>query len=488
MSFNDTKDEKVTSEKEVLLLKSNNSIVKRSSVNFWQHATCVAVALPTAFLTALSALPESNPKSPSDLLRLLKAAGFADICYGLTTFTASEAVLYFLNRRYLCSSTRDAFELLSNDFRALKSCIVCDGKKGGAYKTSFLENGLFVWSFLTSLIFAEMGAKAFSFLGAPGQVVGFSLSLWVYFSTRFAGARIFFKNTLDSNLALKQRYLDRLSILDSKVMPSDLSVEIKSSDSDSLNLAMQKFVKKLDEKWDVLPKDLKKQLLLGRLAPILGYTLAAVTFLPTLASFIPQSVQGLETLSGKSIGLDADYQNAPSFGLGIFSSMLTVFFYEVGVKDLPKQFFGVCLSVYEKIKDGEIREALGIVAKSLISIGACYSTAIAFRLATALVVAAGYASYLEWVGETMPTFMLMTVTMMLSSNLLGIINSSQNKGSEHKNIITFDSAMELLTQPEINLRVVSEVMVKPSKGNQYILLDDDGASADHVATNFIAAV
>ena len=69
-------------------------------------------------------------------------------------------------------------------------------------KPTLLENGLFIWCFFTSLIFAELGKQTLAFLGTPGEQLGFYLNLIVYFATHFSGARTLFQRFIDKENAI----------------------------------------------------------------------------------------------------------------------------------------------------------------------------------------------------------------------------------------------------------------------------------------------
>lgn len=392
-----------------------------------EYTACFLVALPTAFLSGLAALSSNDLNSlhsPDDLSSLVGRASAGKIMYAIIAFSASEGVLFFLNKRYLLASSKAGLELLKRTVLTLRSAVCCREVRAED-KASIAENILFYWSFLTSLIFAEIGGKSLSFLGTAGEITGFSLSLIVYFTTRFAGAKMFFRDVSDRNWRKKQEYLDKLAV----VSLDETSIEPQLTSTtgnfqDGLNLALQNFLRELDKNWDKLPKS-HRRICLNWTAKLCGYALVVSAALPIMVSFIPESVEGIETLTQTTIGADAHYQNVESFTLGTFTTALTLFFYEVNIKDLPKYFFETVETIYEKIIQGEMSTALKMLGLTLVAAGASYCTGLGFKLVAETALDNGYLSYLGgWLSSMIPDGLLVAVTTMLWSHLQEIISQA----------------------------------------------------------------
>ena len=162
-----------------------------------------------------------------------------------------------MNKLYLLASGKAAIDLVRRTTLTIKSKC-CGGELREKDKASIGENALFLCSFATSLIFAEIGGKALSFLELPGEITGFVLSQIVYFATRYAGANMFFKAILDKNQRLKQHYLSKLDVIKS----GDVTIEMEvDASDDGEERALVKFLGRLDEDWHVLPKDRVRQVL-----------------------------------------------------------------------------------------------------------------------------------------------------------------------------------------------------------------------------------
>lgn len=423
-----------------------------NDAQIFNRISCLAVALPTAFLAGLSALSSTalqDVENFSDLGDLISESSPERIAYGSVVILSSESVLYFLNRRYLFPSCGAAIDLAKRTF-------TCKYKKGEGI--SLLgENILCAWSLVTSLIFAEIGSKAFEFMGTPGEIVGFTLNLLVYFSTRYAGANMFFRNAFDKNCRLKQKYIDRLEELDLAVLSKYTeiveAVPIGGSHEDNVNMALARFLRKLDDNWDKLPKDCKNavQWWTGK---ILGCGLVMLTVVPIMASFMPESIQGTEAIIRVDIGHDEHYQNAASFTYGTFSTALTLFFYELNIKDLPKHFLKTMEQMYKDIKEGNVKGAMKLLMLTLVAAGASYCTGLGFASIATAAISNGYLSYL---GDTICSLihdgLLVGVTTMLWSHLQDLISKIQTKKIAPSTTLQIDNSnvIKLLEHEKTNI-------------------------------------
>ena len=433
-----------------------NAFLKSGAKKF----SYVVVAIPTSLLSALSVLchpDEFNElHSPGDMYKLINKKGAGTIVYATIAFLGSEVVLFYLNRRYLLGSGKAVWDLIK---RTINSTINgCELKEGAMLAG---ENVLFFWSLITSLIFAEMGGKALTFLGTPGEVSGFSLSLVVYFATRFASAdmgfKIFFGDALDENSQLKKKYLDKLDVLRLNKIPTEYSVDIQSgSEDDDVNSALVEFLNRIDTHWHTLPKDHKRQFLSKYLAPTLGGILVLVTALPIASIFIPLSAQGAETLFHTDIGADSHYQNVSSITFGAFATALTLFFYELNIKDLPKHFLKTACNMYEKIKEGDISTAMKLLAFTTMALGTSCCVGLGFKFVAELAISNGYLSYLGgYLSSLIPDGLLMAVTTMLWSHLQDLINQPQSSelisGKDAIETIDPSNVTALLMSPKTNI-------------------------------------
>ncbi len=445
-----------SSEQELPLLANNpRNIATNSYANIAEHTVCLLVAFPTAALNSLAAIlgdsaTTDNLHTPEDLLHRLDEASAARIVYGVIALSASEAVLYFLNKRYLFASGKAAFDLLKRTTLTLKS-ICCRYDVAPKDRAGIGENGLFLWSIVTSLIFAEMGGKALSFLGLPGEIIGFSLNLSVYFATRFASAKMFVDNINDANWQLKQRYLSKLESL----RPNDVAIRIDLPNN-NINHALVDFLTLIDDSGETLSKDRKKVFWLQGVAPVLGYMLAVMTILPIVSGFIPESVQGAELLTNSNIGSNNYYQNTGSLTFGIFSTALTLFFYELNIKELPKHFLTTALSIYEKIKSNDIAAAMKLFFLTVFALGASYLSGIGFKLIADTAVNNGYLSYLgTWLSSTIPNGLLIAVVAMLWSHLQTLVNQTAQTHTplDINNLasINMNNVQELLRRPDTDI-------------------------------------
>ena len=389
-----------------------------------EYAVCLLVAFPTAVLNGLAAISgdavrAGSLQSPDDLKKLLDEANVGQIVYGVIALSASEAVLFFLNKRYLFASGKAAIDLLRRTILTLRNLLCCYDLNPQD-RAGILEYVLFFWSIVTSLIFAEMGSKALSFLGLPGEIIGFSLSLSVYFATRFASAKMYVDHINDTNWRLKQHYAAKLELLQC----DNVTIQVKLNDND-VNGALIQFLNCVDEEWKNLLKDRKRVFWLQYAAPVLGYMLVAITVVPIMSGFMPESVQGAELLTNSNIGANGHYQNTASFIFGAFATALTLFFYELNIKDLPKHLIQTALSICEKINNSDIRNVLKLLSLTILASGASYLAGIGFKFVADTALASGYLSYLgNWLSRAIPSGLLIAVVAMLWSHLQALINQT----------------------------------------------------------------
>ena len=181
---------------------------------------------------------------------------------------------------------------------------------------------------------------------------------------------------------------------------------------------------------------------------------------------MPESIQGAEMLTNTDIGKSANYQNIASFTFGTFATALTLFFYELNIKDLPKHFLRTTLSIYEKIKEGNVSDAIKLFGLTLLAFGASYFSGIGFRFVAESAVSDGSLSYLgNWVSGLIPDGLFTAVIAMLWSHLQDLINQSNQElpiiDVERLEQINARNACMLLSQPNTD--------ISPLNGNRYTL-------------------
>lgn len=351
---------------------SKAELVKNYSIT----ALSVLLALPISVLNGLAATTgRSGNLYQLDSLKAIEAllteAPAANLSLGILSFVVSQAVLTGLNKKYLIDSTKSVLDLIKRDVIFLKSLLSKDVSQ--RITPSLIENILFAWCFLTSLIFAELGKETLAFLGTAGEQFGFYLNLLVFFSTRFSAARMTFENYLQNNASY-----------------SDIEVQIQSHST-------------AKEKTRLL----------------IGYGLALLCALPITVNCIPESVQGLQSLFQSSLGADQNYQNVAAITLGIVCTLPTLFFYSNAIKELPNQL----AKTISNAPDATCKEGLILFALTFAAcLASCFSS-IGFRLVGSTNVENGYLSYLGSPLESiMPAGFFLSCILMFWSHLQELVN------------------------------------------------------------------
>ena len=340
---------------------------KTIMLNRIMYFVSALVALPTSVLSGFAALESEhgNLKSLDSLNaigHLLMTQSLGQLFYGFICLLATTLVLTGLNKKYLLGSTQSVLDLIKSDFVYFKNRF---SKKLGGNRFSLLENGLFVWCFMTSLIFAELGKETMAFLGKSGELIGFYLNLIVYFATRFAGARRFFGQN------------------NTRIMSHRASLLILAT----------------------------------------GYLLAFVSAIPIIINFIPECVKGLQMLLHSNLHADPQYQNTTAVIIGVFATLPTVFFYSVSIKDLPKHCAKAIFLFHQKIKSRHYKKALLLLFLTTLAFAASYFAGIGFRLVGTSNIEQGYLSYLNIaVADWMPNMLFIACIMMFWSHLQHLIN------------------------------------------------------------------
>ncbi len=406
-----------------LLPKDDRSKKKKSSttLEILKYGTCLLATLPTAALNGIAAVAGDSEtlgslKTVEDLSHLLENAEIPRIVFGGVAFLGSMAVFFFLNNRYLFNSLKSSLNLIRKDFLTLASKFCCKPLEDKD-KAGLGENFLFIASICTSIIFAEIGGKALSFLGDAGFYSGFSVSLLVYFATRYASANFFFSELGDKNARLKKHYLGKLEYL-----PETLELTKDVEEVAELQDELSDFLISINQQWQRLPKDIKKIVLLKYVAPIMGYSLLTCTVIPIFNVFIPTSVEGTESLIHHEVGKSQHYQNIASIALGTFLTGLTALFYELNIKDLPQNFLKTAISIYENLKSGNYKLASKLLLLTVIAGGTSYLGSIGFGYVATSAIKNGYISYMgAALEQIIPDVMIIAVTSMLWAHLQELV-------------------------------------------------------------------
>lgn len=410
-----------TNEETPLLNFDQNSSTRRSFQAFSRavlaNGTCLAVALPTSALNALAAASGDatrlgQMKTPADLSDWVSELSGPELLFGLVVLLASESVFFYMNKLYFFASAKAVWDLLGRDFQKLFG-LNQDSQVGSLVA----ENILFLWSIATSLIFAEIGAKTFSFFGLAGEITGFSLSLGVYFSTRFAGAKMYFSGLLDENAQRKQKCLQYIQLIEQA--EANLVVPITNGEVD---IAIRAWLS------DMSTQQLsRRKIAIHNTVNLIGKGLVLLIAFPVMVSFIPESVGGLEMLTGSDIGRHAHYQNAGSFAFGILATMLTLFFYALAIESLPHHLLRTAQSVVGKASTGD-KVGVGklLVGTMLAAVIGCLGS-IGFELVATTAIANESLSYLPDAAlEVIPGILLLGIIMTLWSHLQVMVNSFEN--------------------------------------------------------------
>nr|MCH9770648.1 hypothetical protein [Gammaproteobacteria bacterium] len=308
----------------------------------------------------------------------------------------------------------------------------------------------------TSLIFGELGSKALSFLGKTGSIIGFTLNMIVYFSTRFASVNFIIEDFRSSSSKIKKKHINNLLLynLNNIQTETKITTEIIPSDAkDNVSPAVENWLSDLGQ----TPTDKKRVICIKHISPVLSVTLVAITALPIVWSFIPESVQGLESFTHTNVGHDSGYKNAGSITFGIFATSLTMLFYELNIKELPKHLMITALTIYEKLRNKQIASAVKLFGLTIVALGASYFTGIGFKFAAKTAVTNGYLSYLgDWLSNAVPDFLLTAVTTMLWSHLQDLINQVHVFKTKEYDLTTIESInskniMALLYNPKVEI-------------------------------------
>lgn len=353
----------------------------------------VAAAIPTSVLSGLSAIQGGSGNladinSLSSALDLIKDASWLDLTYGGVSLLATQLLLSYMNGKYLLDSSKTVIDLIRNDFNFIKSIITCSEYEGE--KPTLSENGLFAWCFLTSLIFAELGGETLGFLGKAGFAAGFTLNLFVFFATRFAGAR-------------------RL-------------LQLKSDQSNRAG--------------ELSPEERNRLMELVESIP--GITLAILSILPVLLNFIPVSAQGLQSIFHSKLGFHDNYQDVLSFIVGSFITLPTVFFYFITIKDIGNQLIKTVSNGFDSIKKCQFGDLLGLITMTGVAFAASYFTSVGFKLVGSSNINNGYLSYLpEAIAETLSIGLFVSIILMFWSHLQHMVNDRHEQKS--KTLLTENS-------------------------------------------------
>lgn len=454
---------------------------------FLKYAACFLVAAPTSILSGVAAMASSGDNLSSidslgNLMQFIRAhSNPGSIFYAISVFTLSSIVLFFMNQRYLFPALSSAGSLI---YRSAHTVLLkCQSKivpeNLAVDKLQFI---LFTWSFSTSLIFGALGAKSLSFLDKYGEITGFALSLTVYFSTRYMSSLYELSAIKDSAARKKRQLLQHLSYYN---LPNHS--HIASIDGiTGLNQATHNWLAALAKQQ---PNTFRK-FLLGPFATVSGWLLAVGFAIPTLLAFLPESVQGFEMLTGLDINQGSNYQNPASVAFGTVATSMTVLFYAMVTRNLPKHFLTTSIAIWNNWQQQESRKvALKQAGLTVFAFGASYFTSLGFAFAATSANASGYFSYLTpEISQTLPPLLLGSVTMMLWSHLQELINQStitQGQSDEVSSRVSSDNIVKAVKEATLTDNTFALFSSPDSSPGKYtrVRRDSEGLVSDVDSSN-----
>lgn len=437
-------------------------------------ASYLTAGIPLSVLNALAALAKGNPskannlQTPSDLWELIKSTDTPHLVFAAVIFLGSEATAYHLNEKFLLPSIKTVLNVFRRNTLTIKNLFE-EANLPPKDKITLLENILFVWAIATSLIFAEVGKKALSFLGRPGEIAGFILNLLVFFATRYTGAQILVTKKRDQNTQLKEHYIEKLTPLNKD--NNAISIVVIGDDT---NQALVTFLTQVNTDWDNLEKDNIYIALVQYIAPRLGYPLTAIAIIPILFGYMPSAVQGLEEMTHHNITKGSHYQNPESFGFGIPAVALTLLFYALSISSLPEHVIKTILSAKKEASKGNRATVVKLIALTLLAPFLGYAGGgIGFQWVASIALAEGYYSYLGKVLSAMiPDGLLASVTVMLWSHLQEAISEAAStvQPVNPAGVTTVDAknTMALLHHPAVD---ISALDAKNATPNEHLTLN-----------------
>ncbi|OGO94591.1 MAG: hypothetical protein A3F10_04170 [Coxiella sp. RIFCSPHIGHO2_12_FULL_42_15] len=438
--------------------RSNKKITLRECV---EYTICFLVALPSATLNGVAALSNrddnlGNVHSPAELMQFItNHSNFAHDLYALSVFTLSSMVFFFLNQRYLFPSLYRSATLLLNTTKMILNKISCGNFFPVHQAPSLMHVLFFTWSFLTSLVFAELGGKAFSFLYTPGIIVGFCLTLLVYFSTRYASAAFTWDNFNNINESCKNKYFNKLLQYSLSDITDATQVDMGDSKkrANNVSIALAQWLMHVTRQRPSTARHVAFQYIV----PLCSVLAISITAIPIMAGFIPDCIQGIERLLQIDLNQQSQYQNFTCILIGLLATSMTMVFYEISIRSLPKQLIMTCFSFWRQFQNTQYSPALQQLALTSLAFFASTVTSIGFKFAVTSAVENGYLSYLgNTLSAMLPNCVFAAVTMMLWSHLQELVNNyTTDSNLTDLSTITeihAGNVMALLKHSEINLQ------------------------------------
>ena len=148
-----------------------------------------------------------------------------------------------------------------------------------------------------------------------------------------------------------------------------------------------------------------------------------ITIVPTVVSFIPKAIQGLEIMTRQDIGHSAHYQNPLTFVLGLIFSLLSDIFYELNAVSLPFQLILTVFLIKDAFGMGEYSQVFTYIFLTLINLAMSYGNSIGVGFVGSSLVIEGYLSYLgDTFSHLMPVGLTISTFFMVACNLQKLIN------------------------------------------------------------------
>lgn len=412
-------------------LIANRSMAKSSKAEFLLkigNNTCsVLIGVPVGVLSALSVLCRDNGmvlgslKTPGDFINLISDGSSLNLFQAGLAFVAGGGVTVFIAKKHLLPAVKEVVNL----FKGMM--LVCCRKEGGKQRFSLVDLALLIWSSCTALIFAKIGSQALSFLDTPGEVSGFILKFLLAAPTRYLASKVVLKQRFNKNWRLKQQALSQLSYLSKTQLAGMPSVPIaEGADICAINQAVKSYLKQ-ESVQSALKKRTVRKTILKEVSGLLAASLFFITIMPMAVCFIPKAVQGLELMFGVDIGKKEGYQNATTFLIGAFFSLLSDIFYELSTVSLPYTFFNTVFAVKDHYSEGNHKQVGKMMFLTALTMAMSYGNAIGIGFVASSLAKEGFLSYLgETVGHQLVPVGLTMVTMtMVWSNLQKLINSNK---------------------------------------------------------------
>lgn len=448
--------------------ESTPLLSKADNVNFalriGDNIVCFLIGVPVGILSALSVLSRSEHitlgdlKTPGEFTDLWRNASNNEVSAASLALVAGGGVTIFIAKRHFATAIGQVKNLIFGLLRRLSCC--SRGDVPGSDKAKVADLLLLIWSMSTALIFGAIGSEALSFLGVGGEISGFALKFLLASTTRYMGAKVALRQRFDLNWQLKQKALTLLSAAsESELKKLGVSFAVPDANFTNVNKAIVLYLSN-NELHALLKNHHIRKCFLNAGSLILGGVVFVITIVPTVVSFIPKAIQGLEIMTRQDIGHSAHYQNPLTFVLGLIFSLLSDIFYELNAVSLPFQLVLTVFLIKDAFGMGEYSQIFTYVFLTLINLAMSYGNSIGVGFVGSSLVIDGYLSYLgDTFSHLMPIGLTISTFFMVACNLQKLINGRvYNKPLPSKNgMFSINSVNEsnirgLLNHPDTDIR------------------------------------